>query len=261
MDPTSATVPLWADRVGPLVQALVSSGHSDRQCRRAELWQLLHAVLFGALRAQAGRIAPVTQEDLEDLASGKALELLQQAEECRWETRGHAPTEMVGFVWRVARNALVDLARRRGREAPPPTDADAWDRALADRAAKEAGPVDLAVAGEFVADLATCLEALAPRARAAWFRRVVLERPTRETAAALSLKSPHVDVLVARARKSLARCMGAKGHASTDVHPQAFVLMWSRETHAWWFDPPAGIATPRHRLSLADAAPGDATHA
>jgi RNA polymerase sigma factor (sigma-70 family) len=261
MDSTSAAVPLWADRVGPLVQALVGSRRSERQGRRAELWQLLHAALFGALRAQAGRIAPVTQEDLEDLASGKALELLQQAEESRWETRNHAPTEMVGFVWRVARNALVDLARRRGREAPPPTDADGWDQALADRAAREAGPVELAVAGEFVADLAACLEALAPRARAAWYRRAVLERPTSETAAALGLKAPHVDVLVARARQSLARCMESKGHASTDVHPQAFVLMWSRDTHATWFDPPAGDASPPLGLSLADAAPGDATHA
>jgi RNA polymerase sigma factor (sigma-70 family) len=261
METTPAAVPLWADRLGPLVQALVSSGQAARQGRRAELWQLLHAALFGALRAQAGRIAPVSQEDLEDLASGKALELLQQAEECRWETGNHSASELVGFVWRVARNALVDLARKRGREAPPPSDAEAWDHALADRAAREAGPVELTVAGEFVADLAVCLEGLAPRARAAWYRRAVLERPTRETAGALGLKPPHVDVLVARARQVLARCMDSKGHSSSDVHPQAFVLLWSRFTHTSFFDPPAGDAPPPIGLRLVDAARGDATHA
>jgi RNA polymerase sigma factor (sigma-70 family) len=261
MDPTPAALPQWADRVGPLVQALASAGRSERQGRRAELWQLLHAALFGALRAQAGRIAPVTQEDLEDLASGKALELLQQAEDSRWETGNHTPSEMVGFVWRVARNALVDLARKRGREAPPPTDADAWDHALADRAAREAGPVELTVAGEFVTDLAVCLEGLAPRARSAWYRRAVLERPTRETACALGLKSPHVDVLVARARQALTSCMHAKGHASSDVHPQAFVLLWSRFMGTAFFDPPAGVTPPPLGLHLADASPGDATHA
>ncbi len=238
MDRTPAAVPLWADRVGPLVQALAGSGRATRQGRRAELWQVLHAALFGALRAQAGRIAPVSQEDLEDLASGKALELLQQAEESRWETRNHEPRQMVGFVWRVARNALVDLARKRGREAPPPADADAWDHALADRAGREAGPVELTVASEFVADLGVCLEQLPPRSRAAWYRRAVLERPTRETARVLGLKAPHVDVLVQRARESLASCMGSKGHAASDVHPQAFVELWSRYSHSGFFDPP-----------------------
>jgi DNA-directed RNA polymerase specialized sigma24 family protein len=168
---------------------------------------------------------------------------------------------MVGFVWRVARNALVDLARKRGREAPPPADADAWDHALAERAAKEAGPVELTMAGEFVADLAVCLEGLEPRARAAWYRRAVLERPTRETAHTLGLKSPHVDVLVRRARQSLARCMDSKGHASSDVHPQAFVLLWSRYTHTGFFDPPAGDGPPPLSLSLVDASPTDATRA
>lgn len=204
---------------------------------RSELWRVLHAALFAALRAQAGRIAPVSQEDLEDLASGKALELLQQAEGNRWETTGHAPDHVVGFVWRVARNALVDLARKRGRESPPPTDAEAWDHALAERSAREAGPVELTAAGEFVTDLGGCLEQLVPRSRAAWYRRAVLERPTRETATVLGLKPPHVDVLVRRARESLARCMAGKGHATSDVHPQAFVLLWARFARTSLFDP------------------------
>lgn len=240
MDRTPAAAPLWADRIGPLVQALLRSSRAARQGHRAELWQLLHAALFGALRAQAGRIAPVSQEDLEDLASGKALELLQQAEDTRWEVHGHEPGEVAGFVWRVARNALVDLARKRGREAPAPVDAEAWDRALADRAATEAGPVELTAAGEFVSDLARCLEGLAPRSRAAWYRRAVLERPSRETALALGLKAPHVDVIVQRARAVLTDCMSGKGHHSTDVHPQAFVMLWSRQGEAGGLDRLAG---------------------
>jgi RNA polymerase sigma factor (sigma-70 family) len=244
MDRTPAAVPTWAGRVGPLVQSLVGTGPDARQRHRSELWRILHAALFAALRAQAGRIAPVSQEDLEDLASGKALELLQQAEGNRWGMLDHGPDDVVGFVWRVARNALVDLARKRGREVPPPSDADGWDHALAERAAREAGPVDLTAAGEFVADLRGCLERMAPRSRAAWYRRAVLERPTRETARALGLKPPHVDVLVQRARESLTRCMDSKGHSSIDVHPQAFVLLWSRYAQTPFFDPQAHPGTP-----------------
>jgi len=225
------TPPHWACHLGALLAAPAPDA-AGRDRRRAELWQLLHAALFAALRAQAGRIAPVAREDLEDLASAKALELLQQAEDSRWVIAGQGPSEVAGFVWRVARNGLVDLARRLGREAAPPEDAEAWDHALAARAEREAGPMDLTAAEEFVADLGDCLDRLAPRSRVAWYRRAVLERPSRETAEALGLKSPHVDVLVQRAREALTRCMRAKGHATSDVHPQAFVLLWERKGSA-----------------------------
>ena len=227
--------PQWACRIEALL-ASPAPAPGDRQARRAELWQLLHSALFAALRSQAGRIAPVSREDLEDLASGKALELLQQAEDSRWVVAGKGPSEVAGFVWRVARNGLVDFARRRGREATPPEDAEAWDHALAERSREEAGPMDLTAAEEFVTDLTGCLDQLAARSRVAWYRRAVLERPTRETALALQLKPPHVDVLVQRAREAIGRCMQAKGHASSDVHPQAFVLLW--ETRAAAFAPP-----------------------
>jgi RNA polymerase sigma factor (sigma-70 family) len=226
------TPPAWACRIGTLL-ASPAPAPPGRDRRRAELWQLLHAALFAALRAQAGRIAPVSREDLEDLASAKALELLEQAEDSRWVITGQGPSEVAGFVWRVARNGLVDFARRSGREAAPPEDAEAWDHALAGRAQREAGPMDLTAAEEFVADLGGCLDGLAPRSRLAWYRRAVLERPSRETAEALGLKPPHVDVIVQRAREALGRCMRARGHATSDVHPQAFVLLWERRAPAF----------------------------
>ncbi len=234
MDRTPPAVPTWADRIAPLIGDSRATDDRARQRSRSELWRLLHAALFAALRAQAGRIAPVSQEDLEDLASGKALELLEQAEGNRWEPEARTGREVAGYVWRVARNALVDLARRRGREAPPPGDAEAWDVALAERSGREAGPLDMTHAEEFVGDLAVCLGDLAPRARVAWSLRALLERPSLEIGRRLALKPGHVDVIVQRARESLTRCMRTKGHAATDVHPQAFVMLWSRISPATW---------------------------
>ncbi|MEQ1833449.1 MAG: RNA polymerase sigma factor [Candidatus Eisenbacteria bacterium] len=189
---------------------------------------MLHAAVFAALRAQSRRIVPVSAEDLEDLAAAKALELLEQAEGNRWEPAGRAAHEVMGYLWRVARNALVDLARRRGREAPPPLDDAGWDRALQSDPDREAGPLEMTVAQEFVSDLGDCLEALSPRSRAVWTLRALFERPSRDIAAALALKAPHVDVLVQRAREAISECMTRKGHEITDVHPQAFVLLWQR---------------------------------
>jgi len=192
------------------------------------MWPILHAALFASLRAQAGRIAWVNNEDLEDLASQKALELLLRTEEGAWDPKGRSDHEVAGYVARVARHALVDLARRRGRECATPEDPEAWGHAIANPAGEPARPEDHLVAREFACALQACVEALAPRARQAWFRRVFLERPSREIAASLGLTAAHVDVVVQRARVALRRCMEAKGHGEDPVRPGVFVELWAR---------------------------------
>jgi RNA polymerase sigma factor (sigma-70 family) len=234
MDCPRPPAPLWAERIEPALEALLGAGPGARDGARAEVWRLVHAGLFAALRAQAGRIAPVSREDLEDIASGKALELLQQAEGREWNVAGRSPREVAGFVARVARNGLVDLARRRAREAPPPEDAEAWDRAVSDAGANEADPLELASAGEFLTRLKECVAGLTPRARKVWMQRVVLDRPSRETAGALGLSIANVDVAAQRARDALATCMAAKGHRVAALHPRAFVALWARSDPTSW---------------------------
>lgn len=237
MDALTAAAPLWATQ---LLDALAGLQTSATSAARARVWRLLHAALFAALRSQAGRIAPVSREDLEDVASAKALELLQQAEEQRWRAEGRSAPEVAGFVRRVARNGLVDLARRRGRECPPPEDASGWDDILTDPPDGREDPTDLAAAREFVRALRACVEALAPRARSVWYRSAVLERPSRETADALGLQVGNVDVIAQRARRSLVDCMARKGHRTAEVSPRAFVLLWSQCEPASWIEPAAG---------------------
>jgi hypothetical protein len=75
----------------------------------------------------------------------------------------------------------------------------------------------------------------------AWYLRALLERPSREIGARLALQPAHVDVVVQRARVAITRCMDAKGHAIRDVHPQAFVMLWSRLSDSPLLSvPPAG---------------------
>jgi len=240
MECPSHPAPEWASHIQPAIEALLGAAPGHRNAARARLWRLLHASLFASLRAQAGRVAPFTHEDLEDLASGKALELLQQAEGNRWTTSGHGPREVAGFVTRVARNGLIDLARRRGREAPLPEDAEGWDLAVAGPVEGEVGPLELTIADEFLAGLRECVMGLTARARQVWMQRVVLDRPSRETAGALGLSVANVDVVAQRAREALAACMGRKGHSVSSVHPRAFVALWWRSEPQRWADEAEG---------------------
>ena len=216
----------WPGRVARAAIDLRSATAADRAAARAALWPSLHAALFASLRAQAGRIAPVAAEDLEDLASQKALELLLRAEEGAWDPSGRADHEVAGYLARVARHALVDLARRRGRECPGPEDVEQWSVALADRAGEPARPEDQVAAREFACALKQCVERLSPRSRSVWFRRVFLERPSREIGACVGLTPAHVDVLVQRARTALAACMERKGQREGVARPGVFVELW-----------------------------------
>lgn len=229
MECLSSSVPRWPARLAEAAVALRGAG-PRRESARAALWPVLHAALFASLRSQAGRVTWVTTEDLEDLASQKSLDLLLRVEEGSWDPGGRVEHEVAGYVARVARHALVDLARRRGRECTAPEDPEAWADAWVRRQETPPRPEDRLAAREFAEALGDCLGRLAPRARDAWFGRVFLERPSREIASVLGVTAPHVDVIVQRARAALRRCMEAKGLRADAAHPGALVELWSRLT-------------------------------
>ncbi len=234
--------PRWPARLSTAAAALRDSPPAARPAARAALWPVLHAALFASLRGQAGRTPAARHEDLEDLASQKALELLLRAEQGTWDPSGRPDHDVAGYVAQVARNALVDLARRRGRECPAPDDEEAWAAPVGDDVARVAAPEDLVAAREFACALRACVDSLAPRARSAWFRRVFLERPSREIAGSLAITPAHVDVVVQRARETLRRCMMAKGHPDAAMRPGAFVEIWSRLADATDGDSGDGVA-------------------
>lgn len=219
--------PRWAHELLDAVPALRRSRGAARAPAQVRVWRLLHAAIFACARAQAGRIAPVSQEDLEDLASGKSSDLLARAEGGSWDPASHAPHEVAGFVRRVARNGLVDLARKRSRECPPPEVEEGWDVVLTDRANADAGPDDWVGAREFVGALEECVRALAPRSREVWFLRACLERTSRDIASLVGVSVANVDVLVMRARTALAECMRTKGHSAHEPGAGAFGVLWS----------------------------------
>lgn len=222
--------PAWPLELAAACAEARAASREGRDRARARLWRVLHASLFAAARAQARRVASASAEDLEDLASSKALELLRRAEEGAWDPGGRPPHEIAGFVTRVARNGLIDLARRRGREVPAATDEGAWDAPVEDPAT---APDEALAAREFVAALGACVGALSPRSRQVWFRRVFHGVASRELALLTGLQAAHVDVIVSRARAALRGCMEAKGFCSEDVRPGAFATLWPEVEREW----------------------------
>ena len=219
--------PRWPDLLTRTAATLAATTPSGRDAARAELWKVLHAALFASLRAQAHRVPAASREDLEDLASSKSLEILARTEEGTWTPAGRAAHEIAGFVARVARNGLIDLARRRGREVSPPEDEEAWrDRLGVTPVANEPTPEEQTAANEFVAALVECVAALSDRAREVWFQRVFLEASSRDIAARCEVRPAHVDVLVQRARMALRTCMRKKGHEGADTRPGVYASLW-----------------------------------
>lgn len=230
MSRQSPTPPSWPLELASACKALRDAAAGGRDGARARFWQVLHASLFAAARAQARRVPAASAEDLEDLASAKSLELLARAENGAWDPSGRPPHEIAGFVARVARNGLVDLARRRGHEVPPRNDEDAWDAPLEDASP---GPDETIAAREFVAALQGCVAGLSPRSRQVWFRRAFHGVASRDLAALTGLRADHVDVIVSRARVALRACMETKGFCSEDVRPGAFAALWPEVEREW----------------------------
>lgn len=223
--------PLWPERLARSAAALCAAPAAARDPLRAALWQVLHAALYASLRSQSHRVPIASREDLEDIASAKALEILSRAEDGSWSPAGRPAHEIAGFVARVARNGLIDLARRRGREVAAPADEVAWrERPGPTAGAVEATPEDRVSANEFVKALSDCIERLTPRSRAVWFQRVFLEAPSRDIAGRCGVHAAHVDVLVQRARTALRQCMSEKGHGGTEARPGVFAALWPAMT-------------------------------
>ena len=231
---------LWPSRVAELCDGIAPPRSGSRLPTgtahtrvREELWVLLHGALMRFLRDHAARIGHFHREDLEDLASAKALELLLSAEYGRWSVAGRTPAEIAGYLSTAARNALVDARRTAQREVPFESNGDSFEFDqfdLAPRGTAMLSPGAVLEAQQYADALVTCAESLAPRARHAWLLRVLYDMPTRAIAQhpAVALKAAHVDVILQRCREAMRICMRKKGHDTGVLPAGTFALLWQR---------------------------------
>jgi len=220
--------PRWPNRVENLCRELrLAPEDSRRSSLQAELWVLLNVALHRYLDHHSGRVGSFAREDLEDIASQKSLELLRCAESGSWEPSGRGAAEIAGYLSTVARNGLIDHARRARRGAPY---SEEWDdpSELEPPAVTEETPDVQVERREFLGALRGCVETLTPRLRTIWFFRVFYDMTSKDIARhpEVGLNAGHVDVLLQRCRDGIRDCMKRKGHSSDQVPPGTFVELW-----------------------------------
>lgn len=212
---------LTRDREGAS-QTAGETGSSER----AAAWVALQDGLALFLRKH-GRAYGATPEDIEDLASAKALELFSRCESGTWRVDGRSGGEFAAYLSTVARNAVVDLLRRRGRIVPE-VSLNGGPDAAAPVAPAAAAADARVMAHEFISSLRACLEEVQPRARRVWFFRVFYGASSREIAqhSDIGLRVGNIDVIMQRTRDTIRRCMQQKGFQPDDMPAGTFVELW-----------------------------------
>lgn len=208
----------------------------SRDGARSRVWLLLNSLLSQYLRFHTSRLGRVPQEDLEDIASGKSLEIMRQIELGMWDvTSGTTPPQVTGYLSRVAKNGLVDRLREIGRRVEPTAENQPeWDVDVSGQGGTtpmmgNPDPPDRQVERrEFVEALRDCVHKMESRSRLVWFFRVLCGMSSKEIAAhpRLSLKPGHVDVILQRSREMMRNCMHQKGHEPHDMPVGTFVELW-----------------------------------
>ena len=226
--------PRWPLRLIEMCGSLRQAAGPGRDEVRTRLWILLRDGLLCALRRESSRHRSVTRDDLEDLASAKALDLLARAERGDWDPAGRSPGEVVVYLRSTARNGLIRLAQQRERsvpmEAEPGADGHGSDTVWS---APMPSPERQAESREFASGLIDCLARLQPRSRCVWVLRAVHDLSSRDIAAHpdVGVTPANVDVILMRTRALLQGCLETKGLTSTHLPAGTFALLWDRVSH------------------------------
>lgn len=211
------------------------SGAPSRENAREKAWLLLNSAFSQYLRFHSSRMGSVSREDLEDIAADKSLDLIRRIELLAWEPTERSPSEITGYLSKVARNGLVDRLRELGRWVEVATeDQPEWDPDLTvleasyDPRIPPDSPSSRLERKEFTDALRGCAEELEPRSRIIWFLRVLCQHSSKEIAThpQVSIRASHVDVILHRARQALQECMRGKGCEPSDMPAGTFVELW-----------------------------------
>ncbi len=235
--PGSVPIPAerqWPSRLRHASEQLQNPpDEASRTTALGQTWKILYASLSLYLRSHCSRFGAIAQEDLEDLAAEKALDLLRRIVSRKTAFADRSEGEIASFLSTVARNELLDWVKRDARRVlPKDEDQPEWDVGGIDQEAgmSTTDPPDVSVQRrEFVDALRRCAEQLEPRSRSAWFFRVFYGMPSKDIAVhpELNLKASYVDVLLQRARRTVQDCMGRRGFDARDMPPGTFAELWS----------------------------------
>ncbi len=229
MKPVEPESPRWPLRLRDLSRELQSGGDSsDRQQVRGEIWAILSHALQRYMEAKRSMSASLAPEDIEDLASDKSMHLFRNLESGRWVIGDRSGPEIAGFIATTAQNAIIDWLRRPGRRRPKQR-SDPADPRCEDLPMPPDAPDSPCERREFIKALRGCVETLQPRSRRIWFFRLFYSLSSKEIGAhpQVALKPERVDEMLYNIRRSLSRCMEARGQRLRELPTGTFFEIWT----------------------------------
>lgn len=217
----------WPARVLALASICGAAGDDEaRQAALGDLWTLVHLGIARYVRSHAGRLGPVSAEDVRDIAADKTLALMRKLEAGEWSPAHSDDRQLCAFLSTLARNGLVDHLRRATAAHPRP--AGAASPADGGEPRPHEAPSRALFRIVFPRALLDCLAGLSPRARRIWFLRTFYDLPSKTISrdAGVRISSAAVDMTLARVRVALRVCMRHKGFDAHELPPGTFVAVW-----------------------------------
>ena len=220
----AAASPVWPERLREVAAGWAGAADlKSREARFVELWTLLQVGLLKYVRLRAWRSGGLPADEMRDIASEKALDLVMRLDRHEWRPGEESAAQVCAYLAATARNGVVDAMRRRGSERiHEPVDS--------------AEPVDVpgesvppAVEGvEFARGLRACLLQLTPRARLVWWLRAFHELPASAVADHPKVHSTPgaVDVMYSRARDQVRDCLASRGYGADRIPPGTIAALW-----------------------------------
>ena len=196
----------------------------------AEIWVLLNLALQKYARKHAYRAGQLSADDISEIASEKAADLLRRLDSKNWDPAGLSSAQLCGLLSAIARNGVVDLRRVRRREVSTPVDFDVplSSRAWGGHAGVEESPESGVDGAAYAQAIVECAAGLSVRARRAWYLRVLYEIGSADIARdpAVATTPAGVDAMLARCREQMRSCLAGKGFAAGPLPPGTFVRLW-----------------------------------
>jgi RNA polymerase sigma-70 factor (ECF subfamily) len=178
------------------IEKLVAEAQSGDAWAFGMIFDHYHEAIYRFIASRVNR--PTDAEDLTQLVFVKALESLP-----RYEARG---VPFGGWLFRLARNAVIDHARTRHEHADL--------ESIVDRAHGDAGPEEIAAVRQELDAVGTALAGLTDEQREAIELRFFAGLSAREAAEAMGKQEGTVRGLQFRAIASLRRQLGVEGDGS-----------------------------------------------
>lgn len=215
--------PHWPEKLLQLCHQLPGCSLSERNQVLGDLWVLANLAISRYVRHHA-QTSHVDPEDVKDIASEKAMAFLAHADEPAWTNGGTHPGQVCSYFSTLAHNGLMDHFRSRRRWVEP---------SLLD-VVREPGvqtaphPESQLARRQFVEALRDCATELMPKARIAWFLRVMLDMPSRDIARhpSVQMNVAAVDMMLSRARKTISDRIREKGFDPQEIPPGTLALLW-----------------------------------